>query len=760
MITISAAKTHRWRGDYNPRWFVLFIGADTATPGDVAFTTREITDLSSRTATTVINSRLAADGLRDIGYAVDENRVGGVAKSGKALIQISSSSDFLGWLESNDIFLDGREVQIYHWDPAETDYTTADLVWSGFVEDVELDGDWIEVRCEDGLSRFDRTAPPSVYTDDTGGSDFQVREELVGEPIPIVLGRVSRAAGVTLSDVSDDGSADRGMLIQFCDPLFSGTHDIHAINDLVFGDDGLVSACGGYAKVKTTAVPSLSDVNGFTLDAAAGTAYFDDYGEESIHLYIDIRPVSALRHFNAGREGDNPIHAVDGNESSAATILHDELGVGARAYALAYQLPRIGLSGTIERSTYATGLFVLHRVAIGLYDGTDSAFYYYIREPTGAASYANLGDDEPAKWFSYGNVEAVFDYYSPVDVSADVQLSIIDTGEWTSRFENLTALSKRALVFGIYGFDLGQAAYALLYEYVLRAYFTLDWPDSGWYADVEGYEDDASGTYTGSANSLIENPAHVAAFMAAKFSNATATGVDISGLKSVAAGARAGWIVGKQLDDRRSILDYLGELGEQSLLWFWVDRTNTVRGFPMTAPVGTELVTAINANDVIGEFKSVKRASAREVATNFVIRYKWNPVSGGYDKALTCSPTASSDGLGTTYEAMCADAMDRWCGGLARDADDIELDWVEDDDTALEIAKKLIRRRTTRPWLIEFNGDVASIVFEAGDAVRLNSDDWIGRVPSGAIDATYRVTSTKLDPHKAAITVKATEVLE
>ena len=87
--------------------------------------------------------------------------------------------------------------------------------------------------------------------------------------------------------------------------------------------------------------------------------------------------------------------------------------------------------------------------------------------------------------------------------------------------------------------------------------------------------------------------------------------------------------------------------------------------------------------------------------TDFVIKYKYNPMRDEYDKAIVCSTTGSSAGLGATYEDLCTWAS--YDNGGHEQKKTFELAWVRDDSTALEAAKKLVEYHTSRRWWIKFN---------------------------------------------------------
>jgi hypothetical protein len=765
MLPCTTGQRARWRGTYAARWFVVFEDAATPSLDDVAFACGDVDGLTGRPDTTVYLDLIAWDGIKNVGIEIDPEEDGGVAPTGNATIEIASGDQFLATLAAAGIYLEGRFVTIYHHDPASGDYTTAQRIWSGQVVRAEEEDDRLVVTAECGAAMFDRKLPPNEYhTEQTDiWTEHVISSELEGKAIPICLGEVPHAEGFTLADTYDDGADDCGRLVQFTDELFHVEHPPKTISDLEFGDEGLVQATGGLAAINTDMSPWVHHEDVLP-DTSLGKIHFTTPDPENLWIKLLIRPKSWLMHNADSAVITNHRNAIDGDPATFATIPASAYGDVTSG---AWKIPRIGISGDVDTDdgdSHQCWIFFVGKVVPsagwdageewGIYIAKTGAFHFY---SMGAAGTTNCfittdqgdpvdNENTPADWYDH----PLRSHRPGMD------------SNWDENFSTLELLSECAMGAGTMSGHVGSSSGSIdLYSIALLVHANIQFPSSGFYAVVSGYKDDADGHFTGSSANVIENPCHLAAFLWARGTNAALTGVDIAGARAIATRSRNGWKSAIQITERDDASIHIGDLCRENLLWTWIDANRVVRMFPLSSALETETVTTITYSDLLrdGGIKSVARVTPDRAYSKITLKYAFNPISGKFDKSLYCFPDASSGSLGSTYEALCTASRDRWLAGKDRDLD-VELKWVHDQTTAIALAKKIITRRTSRPWIVDLVCDIGLFFLEIGDPVSLDYDSFSGYVDRDALAARYRVAGWHANPENDTVELTLVEVCE
>lgn len=769
MIPSTTTQRARWRAGYSPAWFVVIESCIGGT-ADMVFGLGSITGLTGRPNSAVYTNRVAWDGIETMGSDIDTEEDGGVAPTGNATVRVAATGDLSSALERDNVFFEGRFLSIYHYDSANGSYTNALRVWSGQVMSVNEVDDELVISAECGAAMYDRKLPPNVYqTENTGvWTENTIPSELEGKAVPMVLGAPVHAEGYTIADTYDTGSSDGGRVIQFADPTIHVDHEISTITSLVFGDGGLVEATGGFAEINT-AVNPWTEIESM-VNVSFGKIYFDTADPSELGIKLLIRCKSWLEYNSNGGGVTNHRRGIEEDPATFATV---PSAPGNQIRSIAYKMPNIGLAGNVDTDNgdyeqcyiffvgkldpsasgwtadpaqwRGWGAWLAKSIVNGCFDGAADAICFIRGNAGGEPMYTNM--DNWGIPGSYGNY--------PLRESSQGSI------DW-SKFSTLAALSQCIGGAGVKSTITGSATGTLdVYYFSLLVHARISWPSSGFFATVRGHVDDTLGTFTGTCQGLIENPVHQAAFLWAICTNAGASNVDSTGAKAVATASRSGWKFSRQILERDDASKHIGELCREAMIWTWIDRDRKVRFFPLSAVGGA--VTRLYLGDVLGPesggVSSVERVRPDQTYSKLTLKYAPNPVTGDYDRSLFCNSTASSAGLGTTYQTMCATAKSWWLADKDRDLD-MELNWVEDPATALAIFKKLIVRRTSRPWTIVLRGDIGLFYLEPGDLIALDPDSFTGFMSADAISSTFCLAGRRIDPANDTVELTLVEVWE
>ena len=231
---------------------------------------------------------------------------------------------------------------------------------------------------------------------------------------------------------------------------------------------------------------------------------------------------------------------------------------------------------------------------------------------------------------------------------------------------------------------------------------------SGLALDVDGYRDDADGTYTGTATALIENPSDVYRFLLKKVLGMTVDEVDEPSLDT-ARTTWAGYRATRYLNERRSSFQLLTSGGEDAGLaeaihgYFYTDnQTGKARLIAQArdtagATSGNYHETGANANILERSYR--RRTVPRNLVNDVEVAYAYGAASGLYKDLVKRRDTGSQNSVSGYGKAETVRIGARW---LPADLNGLTLQYVgtagsatvtvtgEDDDTTLAL-------RTTTP---------------------------------------------------------------
>lgn len=388
-------------------------------------------------------------------------------------------------------------------------------------------------------------------------------------------------------------------------------------------------------------------------------------------------------------------------------------------------------------------------VAIELDDGT---------YPTTASL---IEDVIPDAGTAFDNINALDDAETDIvfDTSAyAAKIGIDRDGDGTAETLPLNRLGQRWLTLRYIEAQIGPSQndkVLTVNEMRLRANCQLWGERADFYADLAGYDDDGSGTYTGSANAVIENPADVLHFLLAEL-------LAQSGFNTTSfSGARSdlgSYVIAGQALDPRSARDVLDDVARQGKLILYLDYNDEWAASAFTLPGSADATVARSdfvpdgEDSFEGEIQSVTQSPSSEIFNQFEILYAWNEATGQFDTSLVLdenTPGPIGDWL--------TESQSRY--NVTRKMT-VEARWIRTADVAQSYGNYLIYRLADRKLVVEWQTSWNTVDHEIGDRVALNHPD-VAAGEDTTVYAGYRagsplatITAGYTDPDTSA-TIKA-----
>lgn len=706
--------------------------------------------------------RLNRECLHDLTFRLaSEREAGGLAGKASFSFEVDNTDGLFRTFEEQGVRLEGRRVYLLLGSADDTTATGGnDLVlFTGRITDIQGTGmDRVKIEAEGIDEAFDRDIPPTLFHNE--GSAYEddfLPTYTKGKPIPLVFGEHDQAEGFTTSDVHDTGAADGAKVVQFVDPAIG-----FGIKSLVagrWGDGGLVASGDGFAEIVNATVGGM-DLSIWSASADNASIRFRDF-DDYLNLWIPVRLHSWARHLASAQTGTHDErNAIDASPTTWTRF--DAAGPNSSWIAV-YKVPQIGISGQVIFDAHPDPYVYAHLSAVA------ASTLVYVSNTDYEAIIVQIQTGKNTAPRATGAYNRLFHSLTTYSYPAGSRSAMnrvddfVSTRPTRANFEELSAFSKLWVLVGVNTVGAtGPSPQCDLFDVWLELLAHIQWPDEGFYATVQGYQDDTPSVYTGTAAALIENPAHVLAFLWGTCSLAASTDVDITGHRAVASGARSGWKVAKQILEQQAVSAYVDELARETFLWSWFDELGKAKVFPMQAvSVGATALT-LTPNDLPGgEIDSYDLTPLEEVVTDFVVRYHENPVTRGFDGEVICNETEASSELGASYSSACAWARFNTGGKSVRRV--FDLTWVRDRTTAVEIAKRLIAFHGGRRYLVTVTGDALRFAaVQIGDSVNfeVGGFTWPASLPSGLLSAQYRVIEKRVAPASDTITLKLGQVFE
>jgi hypothetical protein len=699
-----------------------------------------------------MSDRMNSNAISVIKEAADESRTGGWAKVSSMSFTLNDQDGELNQALTGsnfDIHFSGRRVDVRINLEEVTNHEDDPVLWSGYIRQPKRDFQTKEIlfECEGVDTLYKKKIPPRTWESDDLDS-LEVR----GKPIPLLIGSHDMVEGFVTSESANTGYADAGRVVTFGDRRVG--YGFSSIDRLRWSDSGLLAATGGFAEIKDAAVYALGNYTDYSVTAAQALAYFNDIGEDTIHLYVDITPNTPILNNNHSANASNHMGAVGGTGS--ATTQNSEIN---NAECISFKIPKIDVDGTIEfasGSPSRTGMFVFSSVTGYCYHDPYCEYQMFIG-PDYYSGSANIDQVTPGLGWT---ISPIGDYWSYLQTSANVntQLTIELLSLWNSDYSSLQLLSDKIVSLGIYNsssFPVAGNATTLSAALLgLRIYFTMEFPSGGFMAEASGYTDDVFGTYTGTSLQLIENPVDVVGFLLQECAeyNITmdsATKATVRSMRDLS--------VARQIVELESVTDIIDQLARECSFCVRWAADESLTFFTFEDKVTPDL--SIKESDLIPGSVSVDETDYNEIVTDFKFLYKWNPILNDYQETLYCNSSGySSAGFGAEYSTACDDAKEKYTGEEER-SETFEFAWARNEEDAVSMAQRYVQWHTQPRSIVTLAADLSLVGVEIGDHLDFAADEFAaGQVPTDG--KRYVVVSKDIDPKTMRIRFKLLRTVE
>jgi len=269
------------------------------------------------------------------------------------------------------------------------------------------------------------------------------------------------------------------------------------------------------------------------------------------------------------------------------------------------------------------------------------------------------------------------------------------------------------------------------------------------YMSGQGHYDDGSGTVTGTASLLIENPSHVIESLARDQMSLATADINTTAFDT-AATALTAWKYAFQISEQKKASAYLHDLAAQCkarVFWDSDDKliikvfdadayfpksgTNVPTGFDIFDTTGTPSGGSFTTNPILPNSLKIDRVSMDEVYNDFVLKYRKNYASNEYAEMLYMTNGAGTAGSVETnisesdlensqtldtLKSLCADNYTLY--GATRTLT-FEAWAIRDTATATKLLQYLIERTSERRYKVTLTTKMTAIGHELGDFINI-----------------------------------------
>lgn len=293
------------------------------------------------------------------------------------------------------------------------------------------------------------------------------------------------------------------------------------------------------------------------------------------------------------------------------------------------------------------------------------------------------------------------------------------------------------------GGDTAEAFRVYVAQFRIDVYAPAD--DLDLFANVTGYEDDGSGTYTGSANSLIETPSDVIHFLLAEIWGQTRINTTSISTARTAYGSS---VIGGQFLDKVEAEPALEAVMANCMgtLFLNYDGNWTLVAFELPGSADITLDEASGDCRIV----SLGHTSNEDIYNQFVILYDWDEARGAYNGKIEVDES-SGGSVGTWLTDSQADH------NVTRQMD-IEARFICDATTATAFRNWLIYRYADQKRIVTFTTSFNGIHLELCDRVSFTGSDKLNiTAASGSDSHIYEIFSI-VDDFRGTLTFTAIQV--
>jgi len=666
------------------------------------------------------------------------NPLGGIAVQSDfdITIQQETISQFI-----QDLNADNETVDVYLQYGADAKIK----IITGKLDRWEFSAGLLILHCIANTELDDKILPLEQINDDLGFLNIPVHN--IGKWTPLTIGTHDRAFGFLVDHTPGSEKVKFNAAIAGHDAVdgvnslsvyFNSAKEfIEVVSTVTDNTDGTVRFVGsaGFAELILRTIPIGGSQRG---THSGATINFDNTIDEDFATFGEWRAItpfgSSRTAFLAGRLREFPF-------PESVVVRNDELY-------LLIDMDRTDTADDITPRPINSGAQTLEvcEAGIELSDGTFPA--------TAAQVTTVLADTESA----FDNINELDDAETDLvfDTSAyaeDIGLDL--DGDGTPETLPVARLSGRNLILK-YTEEWtnpggGPTASLKIQEMRLRIDMNAPVQTQQYYADVESYNDDGSGTYTGSASVVIENPADVVWFI---LDQLLGVGVITTASFTAARTALGNLALAGQLFNRTNARALLDDICNQSRLKLFLDLDDSwkVKAFTIPGASDRELKQAsgdfITEDGTEGEIVSVTQTSMDELYNQFEILYAWNEATKSFEKKLLLDEST----VGNIGEVL-TESQARY--GITRKLT-VNAGWLRTDDAALSHGTYLIQQHAERKRIVTWRTAYNAADLEIGDMIALTHTD-MKVVEDTTVFSGYRDTNLTTiqsgftDPDTAAV---------
>lgn len=365
----------------------------------------------------------------------------------------------------------------------------------------------------------------------------------------------------------------------------------------------------------------------------------------------------------------------------------------------------------------------------------DTAATLRINSPAGAWHYGfdvkfseiQYGDnvDLPTQYQVYSRSASV-DTHHPYIITAAGSQSIsgyANTRYYNSGYSN--NLSDGVAVVAA-GSGTGSTFDCKIYEIFKRVDLDLDFNQEEYrvFVGCKGTKDDSSGTYTGTANALIENPIHMLHHIAINYFNKATADLDtsISDDNSTLAVLRDSWKFSKIYTETESFKDLVTGFAEKGLFFAWLDNLNKLKGRAIrsnsTEPYSISNTYTPTDADTVSDSPTVASGSiAKHWAENIRPANKTNIKDWANDVTLEYFFNHYTEEAQLTDNDTDSNSITEYGETITKT---VQNEYIRDTTTAgyyLAIYLELVAYRN---WYVSGSGRLDMANFELGDIIDID----------------------------------------
>ncbi len=622
-------------------------------------------------------------------------------------------------LRYNSTTLDNQVVEIFYGFesaagtlPSAVTSAVCDLVWSGVVDSYALNGRRLSLSCKQNDHKKNRMVPDTLIT---LANWPNCPETNIGKAVPVVYGEFAlseehRAGVAAYPAVNPAGTTTLNSAYPDC---------LRGLVVVKNGEDRTVLFSGHALRGRTNANHLYkwnSGIKAYEILPCRGTRTADANGD---YTAITQAPYS----------GDLPDAITSGFWRSASAILP------ARLFGSTASNPAQSCGSDV--SLYAT------------FDSENEYIDFTFPTQPGMTNTGAFG------FVAYGNFTST--------TQADMHLTMYEN---TADPEDNPSWSLLAIDITPWGDDGVVSGWIARYfeQDLTKVKIRLQWKKSSGtptinrvcvlvpvdaqditeiYSFGQGRADDGTGTITGVASALIENPSHVIEAFAENEMALTASNIDLTALDTLATDL-TGLEFAFQLVDRARARELLDDLAAQAMSMAWWDEQDrlTVKKiddtdfFPNSgsnvpgdkdtfsktgAPSGGSFTQHPMMSDL-----EIEVIGLDEVKNDFVVKYKKNMASNEFEGALTCDKDSTnvSDGdlsgtTGAALVALCDASYDRV---LTVNTEEVEAWAIRVEATAARLLQHLVEWKYQRRYRVRFTAAMSALECEFGDFYTVSHD--------------------------------------